>query len=165
MAWKRRLVVAALIGGIVAMLLVWRRRRQPHAIVEGESVDAILSAAATQGHRYCLVLAPGLLIRESWRGDAEAGQEFHSALAHWIDENEFLVAGRIPDGGADSYGLDERCLLVDLDPQAHSTIGIGLDVFELTLKDFFERHPGLPLRDVIQAAPAVSGGSDCGCGS
>jgi len=41
MAWKRRLVVAALIGGIVAMLLVWRRRRQPHAIVEGETADTI----------------------------------------------------------------------------------------------------------------------------
>ena len=48
----------------------------------------------------------------------------------------------------------QRVLLVDLDPQAHSTIGIGLDVIELTLKDFFERHPGLPLRDVIQSAPA-----------
>ena len=57
-----------------------------------------------------------------------------------------LAAGLANDG--------HRCLLVDLDPQAHSTIGIGLDVFELTLKDFFERHPGLPLRDVIQTTPA-----------
>ena len=48
----------------------------------------------------------------------------------------------------------QRCLLVDLDPQAHSTIGIGLDVFDLTLRDFFERHPGLALRDVIQTTPA-----------
>jgi chromosome partitioning protein len=49
----------------------------------------------------------------------------------------------------------QRCLLVDLDPQAHShsTIGIGLDVYEPSLKDFFERHPGLPLREVIQSAP------------
>ena len=57
-----------------------------------------------------------------------------------------LAAGIADDG--------QRCLLVDLDPQAHSTIGIGLDVYEPTLKDFFERHPGLPLRDVIQSAPA-----------
>ena len=47
----------------------------------------------------------------------------------------------------------QRCLLVDLDPQAHSTIGIGLDVYEPSLKEFFERHPGLPLREVIQSAP------------
>jgi hypothetical protein len=101
--------------------IAWSRYGYRDAIVEGESVDAILSAAAAQGHRYCLVLAPGILIRESWRGDAEAGREFHSALAHWIDENEFLVAGRIPDGGADWYGLDERCLLVDL--ERHRALG------------------------------------------
>ena len=43
-----------------------------------------------------------------------------------------LAAGLANDG--------QRCLLVDLDPQAHSTIGIGLDVYEPSLKDFFERH-------------------------
>src|SRR5262245_4793651 len=46
-----------------------------------------------------------------------------------------------------------RCLLVDLDPQAHSTIGIGLDTVEPTLKDFFERHPALGLSEVIQHVP------------
>jgi chromosome partitioning protein len=46
-----------------------------------------------------------------------------------------------------------RCLLIDLDPQAHSTIGIGLEIVEPTLKDFFERHPALPLSEVIQHAP------------
>jgi chromosome partitioning protein len=56
------------------------------------------------------------------------------------------VATGIADDG-------QRCLLVDLDPQAHSTIGIGLDVYEPSLKEFFERHPGLPLREVIQSAP------------
>ena len=47
-----------------------------------------------------------------------------------------------------------RCLLVDLDPQAHSTIGVGLEIVEPTLKDFFERNPALPLTEVIQHAPA-----------
>jgi chromosome partitioning protein len=51
-------------------------------------------------------------------------------------------------------GSGRRCLLVDLDPQAHSTLGIGLDVVEPTLKDFFERHPALRLRDLIRSAPA-----------
>jgi chromosome partitioning protein len=46
-----------------------------------------------------------------------------------------------------------RCLLVDLDPQAHSTIGLGLEIVEPTLKDFFERHPALSLSEVIQHAP------------
>ena len=57
-----------------------------------------------------------------------------------------IAAGLADDG--------QRCLLVDLDPQAHSTIGIGLDVFEPTLKDFFDQHPGMPLAEVIQAAPS-----------
>ena len=46
-----------------------------------------------------------------------------------------------------------RVLLVDLDPQGHSTLGIGVDPAEPTLKDFFERHPGVPLADVIRHAP------------
>jgi len=57
-----------------------------------------------------------------------------------------LAAGLAKDG--------QRCLLIDLDPQAHSTIGIGLDVCEPSLRDLFERYPELSLRDVIQSAPA-----------
>jgi chromosome partitioning protein len=62
-----------------------------------------------------------------------------------------VTALSLAAGLADS---GQRCLLVDLDPQAHSTIGIGLDVYEPTLKEFFERHPALVLRDVIQSSPA-----------
>ena len=47
-----------------------------------------------------------------------------------------------------------RCLLIDLDPQAHSTIGAGIDPVEPTLKEFFERHPTFPLRDLIRRTPA-----------
>lgn len=46
-----------------------------------------------------------------------------------------------------------RCLLVDLDPQGHSTLGIGIDPIEPTLKDFFERHPAMPLGQVVRPAP------------
>lgn len=47
-----------------------------------------------------------------------------------------------------------RVLLVDLDPQAHSTLGIGVDAVEPTLRDFFERHPAVLLSDVIRHAPS-----------
>lgn len=47
----------------------------------------------------------------------------------------------------------QRCLLVDLDPQGHSSMGIGIDVYEPTMKDYFERHPAMSLGDVIQRAP------------
>ena len=88
--------------------IAWSRYGYRDAIVEGESVDAILSEAAARGHRYCLILAPGILIRESWRGDADAGRDFHSSLADWIDKSEFLVVGRILDGKA------EHSLLLEL---------------------------------------------------
>lgn len=48
----------------------------------------------------------------------------------------------------------QRCLLIDLDPQAHSTIGAGLDSDGPTLKEFFEQHPTLPLREVIRPTGA-----------
>ena len=104
--------------------IAWSRYGYRDAIVEGESVDAILSEAAARGHRYCLILAPGILIRESWRGDADAGRDFHSSLADWIDKSEFLVVGRILDGKAEWYGLDERCLLVDM--ERHRSLGSPL---------------------------------------
>ena len=47
----------------------------------------------------------------------------------------------------------ERCLLIDLDPQGHTTIGLGVEIQGPSLKEFFEQHPALPLRDVIQHAP------------
>lgn len=43
-----------------------------------------------------------------------------------------------------------RTLLIDLDPQGHCSPGLGVDVDQPTLKDFFERHPAMPLRDVAQ---------------
>lgn len=43
-----------------------------------------------------------------------------------------------------------RVLLIDLDPQGHCAAGLNIEVEEPSLKDFFERHPTVPLRDVIQ---------------
>lgn len=47
----------------------------------------------------------------------------------------------------------KRVLLVDLDPQGHSTLGVGVDAAEPTLKDYFERHPSIPLADIVRQAP------------
>lgn len=46
----------------------------------------------------------------------------------------------------------KRTLLIDLDPQAHSTIGLAVEPDGVTLKDFFEQHPALPLRKILRSA-------------
>jgi hypothetical protein len=108
-AWCRDLTIA------------WSRYGYRDAIVEGPSVDAILDEVAGRGHRHCLIQAPGILIRESWRGDAGGERDFLSELASWVEKHEFLVVGRIESEPGGWYGLDERCLLVDL--ERYRTLG------------------------------------------
>jgi chromosome partitioning protein len=50
-----------------------------------------------------------------------------------------------------------RTLLVDLDPQSHAALGLGVESSGLTMKDYFERHPTLPLTEVIRPAHGRSG--------
>ena len=49
-----------------------------------------------------------------------------------------------------------RVLLVDLDPQGHCSLGLGVDVDRPTLKEFFEAHPTRPLTDVIQETSSAN---------
>lgn len=47
-----------------------------------------------------------------------------------------------------------RCLLVDLDPQGHSTLGVGVNAVDPTLNEYFSRYPAYLFNDVIQHAPS-----------
>jgi chromosome partitioning protein len=53
--------------------------------------------------------------------------------------------------GAAFARAGQRCLLVDLDPQGHSTLGLGMEIDDAapTLRDFFHEPP-LPLSRVIR---------------
>jgi chromosome partitioning protein len=53
--------------------------------------------------------------------------------------------------GAAFARAGQRCLLVDLDPQGHSTLGLGMEIDDATptLRDFFHEPP-LPLNRVIR---------------
>jgi chromosome partitioning protein len=53
--------------------------------------------------------------------------------------------------GAAFARAGQRCLLVDLDPQGHSTLGLGMEIDDTapTLRDFFHEPP-LPLSRVIR---------------
>lgn len=102
-AWCRDLTIA------------WSRYGYRDGIVAGPCVDAVLGEAARRGPRYCLIQAPGILIRESWRGDEDGHRDFLSELGDWIGKHEFLAVGRIESQPGGWYGLDDRCLLVDLE--------------------------------------------------
>jgi chromosome partitioning protein len=53
--------------------------------------------------------------------------------------------------GAAIARAHQRCLLVDLDPQGHSTLGLGVELDDTTptLREFFHEPP-LPLRRLIR---------------
>ena len=54
--------------------------------------------------------------------------------------------------GAGLARTGEKSLLVDLDPQGHCSIGLGIEVDEqeLTLRDFFSEPSAFPLKRVIK---------------
>ncbi len=44
----------------------------------------------------------------------------------------------------------QRTLLIDLDPQGHCSLGIGVDVQQPTIRNYFEQYPNLPLLETAQ---------------
>ena len=113
------LIRAAGSGGLLErksrdLSIAWSRYGYRDSIIERDSIGAVLDEASSGGHRYCLILAPGVLIRESWRGEGDPGRDFLSELAHWVEKRDFFVAGRIVEKSDAWYGLGDRWLLVDL---------------------------------------------------
>jgi len=90
-------------------------------ILEAESVDGLLTETSQGGARYCLVQSWGhAMVRY---GDRERATHTNlvKALAERLPGQDFLVAGRLIDGGNRWYGLDELVFVVDL--ESYRTLG------------------------------------------
>lgn len=97
------------------LTLSWVRYGYRDAIIEGRTVTEILELAIERHYKYCLVLACGSIISERWDPDGASGGDFLSVILRRIDNNDFLVAGRIIGGGDAWFGFDDKCLLVNVD--------------------------------------------------
>jgi len=100
------------------LTISWCRYDYHGPIVEGNSVKEILDAALSRGYRYCFVQSYGNIICERWTLKNWESRDFCSALAAWAEGHDFLVAGRIVGDPERWYGLDHRCLLVNLSAYA-----------------------------------------------
>ncbi len=109
--------------------LWWSRYDYRGPVLEARSVEALLDAAAAGGHRTCLIQSPGNLVRERWSPESRGNVGFLEALGRWVEGHEFLAAGR-PSADDDAwFGLDRRCLVVDVErwrslPEAARTAGV-----------------------------------------
>lgn len=96
------------------LTISWSRYVYRGPIIERQSVDEILAEAIALGYRYCFIQSYGHIIRERWNPERSSDDNFLSALKLWIRENQFFVVGHILGEAHGWFGLDPRCLLVDL---------------------------------------------------
>jgi hypothetical protein len=96
------------------LTIAWMRYSYRGRIIEGKTVTEILHVALESNYAHCLVLPYGSIIIEYWDPGGVAQGDFLSAILKWIDNHEYLVAGRIVGGESDWFGFDDKCLLIDL---------------------------------------------------
>lgn len=94
--------------------LAWSRYQYRGLVLEGESVDEVLSRAAHTGSRYCFILSAGCVVVETWSESDPGGRSLLDALEEWVEGHDFLVAGRIVTREDKWFGLDSPYSLFDL---------------------------------------------------
>ncbi|MFZ0256588.1 MAG: hypothetical protein WAN46_13320 [Gammaproteobacteria bacterium] len=92
----------------------WSRFKYFDDILEDTTVNGILDRALAGGWRYCLIQAHGHILSEIWHSKSAHSLDVMAALQNWIDEQDFFVTGHIVYAEQHGFGLDRRCLLVDL---------------------------------------------------
>jgi hypothetical protein len=92
----------------------WSRYGYRGPILEDTTIDAILIRALQRGYRWCLIQRVGHIIDEHWYPSHWNRVTFEAGLAGWLETTDFFVTGNISRNGSKGFGLDDRCLLVDL---------------------------------------------------
>jgi hypothetical protein len=95
------------------LTISWSRYDYRGRILEAATIEDVLDQAVELGYRWCLVQAPGHIILEEWRADA-ASKRLDECVSDWVRERNFLVLGALVSGDG-GHGLDDQCLLVDVD--------------------------------------------------
>jgi len=83
-------------------------------ILEGASIDQLLSRARAERYDYCFIQSYGHTVTERAGPHGSRTSNFFDRLRQWLPANEFLVAGAAVAATKGGYGLLSRCLLVDL---------------------------------------------------
>ena len=99
--------------------LSWSRYGYHGRILEATTVDDLLSRAIAEGFRYCFIQSYGHVISERWSPEEAGSRDFHSALAGWFREHEFVASGHLVGNADKWYGFRPTCLFVDLERSAH----------------------------------------------
>jgi hypothetical protein len=109
------------------LTISWSRYDYRGEILEGATIDDVLEQASELGYAWCLVQAAGHVVVEAWH--PTGGQtRFEECISEWLARADFLVLGAVIGDEAGGYGLDDRCLLVDVDRYA----ALGRPLFETT---------------------------------
>ncbi len=132
----------------------WCRYGYRGPILRGPTVDAVLRQAAERRFHHCFIQFAGHLIRERWAANGSP-PDMPALLAEIVGHGDYLVAGFITGDDTQGYGLDSRCLLVDVGRHA----ALGSPAFGAPAPDETVIAGGVAQRtsdgDIVVLAPAT----------
>ena len=97
------------------LTIAWSRYKYPGEMHEHRQLDELLRLACQGEAGHCLVQSYGHILAEVWRPEGGDAPEIWGALQQWIDSQDFLATGhRLMQDGL-PCGLNQDCLLVNLD--------------------------------------------------
>jgi hypothetical protein len=97
------------------LTIAWSRFKYFGPFIEDTQIDRILARASDLGMRYCLIQSYGHILSEIWSPEDDEAAEIIQVLGQWIQEHDFFVAGHVLHDDDQWFGLDTRCLLVNIE--------------------------------------------------